>query len=329
MRTLLIPACGTSRLEGVPRMLVRHPSKELLMKRCIQGFHDYSFDQIYFIIRKSDEVKYNIKNLVEKEMADIPNLTLVFLDEDTTCPAQTVYCAIKKLNVTGEIVIHDSDIYVDIPSITSPNFVVGTNIMKTNPTVTNIKDKCFLKINEQNCVLDLIEKRVKSDTICLGVYGIDDADLFIHAYESLSSIATIADHLYISHIMSYLLGTESKIISYYNVDTYENWANDSSWANLKCMLGTYLINFDELIERKDSVNYEIYYKHYARLQQLQDYGAKLVFFTTLSENNHEKITACLNRYNITPHDIVFNCSHNATYIINTKNDLKHQLLNIG
>ena len=129
--------------------------------------------------------------------------------------------------------------------------------------------------------------------------------------------------------MSYLLGTESKIISYYNVDTYENWADDSSWANLKCMLGTYLINFDELIERKDSVNYEIYYKHSARLQQLQDYGAKLVFFTTLSENNHEKISACLNRYNINPHDIIFNCSHNATYIINTKNDLKHQLLNIG
>ena len=44
MRTLLIPACGTSRLEGVPRMLVRHPNKELLMKRCIQGFHNYPFD---------------------------------------------------------------------------------------------------------------------------------------------------------------------------------------------------------------------------------------------------------------------------------------------
>lgn len=329
MRTLLIPACGTSRLEGMPRMLVRHPNKELLMKRCIQGFHNYPFDKIYYIVRKSDEEKYAIANLISQEMTDIANLSLITLTEDTTCPAQTIYYALKKLNLQGEIVIHDSDIFVDIPMITSPNFVVGTNIMNTNPTITNIKDKCFLKLNEQNCVLDLIEKRVKSDTICLGVYGIDDATSFVKAYESLASIPSIADHLYISHIMSYLLGTENKIISYYNVDNYENWSSDNGWANIKSMQGTYFINFDELIERRNSSEYEIYYKHTDRLKQLQNYGAKLIFFTSRTEDEQNKIQACMNRYGLVPYDILFGCSFNATYMINSKKDLKHQLLSIG
>lgn len=329
MKTLIIPACGASRLEGPPRFLVRHPNGNRLLKHCIMGFHNYNFDKIIIAVRETDENIFQIQNIIDTEFTEFTNIVLEVLSIDTFCPAETVYYAIKNNNVIGEIIIHDADIYVDMPEISSSTFVIGTNLMELNPTITSIKDKCFLKINEQNCVLDIIEKCVKSDIICLGVYGIEDAELFISAYESLSSIPAITDHLYISHIMSYLLGMGKKIISFYNATTYESWATDGEWANLKCMFGTYLINFDELIERTNSTDYEIYYKHSARLKQLQDYGAKLVFFTTHSENKHDKIVSCLKKYNVKPHEILFDCSFNATYMINSKKDLKYQLLNIG
>ena len=47
------------------------------------------------------------------------------------------------------------------------NFIAGVDISK-HPEISNIHQKSFLKLNNKNQIIDIEEKKIISDKICIG-----------------------------------------------------------------------------------------------------------------------------------------------------------------
>ena len=68
---------------------------------------------------------------------------------------------------------------------------------------------------------DVIEKHVSSSYISTGLYGFSSADLFIKAYDALKeSLYKDRIPIYVSHIISYLLGVYQVKFACYETREY-------------------------------------------------------------------------------------------------------------
>jgi len=331
MRTLIIPSAGRSMLMGMPKWLLRHPDGNHLIKKCVCGLDLSEFDRIIITILKEDEEKYNASSIIALEFSENKNIEIFILDKQTSGPAETVYKTIIEKSVEGKVVIKDSDVFTKIHDCKFDNFVAGLNLIECDADLPNIRNKSFVIVNEQNQILDIIEKQIKSDLICLGLYGIREASDFIETYNALSDNDYGIQSLYVSHIIAYLIGMQGKIFNYVKVLEYENWETERDWENINRKFGTYFIDIDRLIDDIDSgcSNYNermeiepIY--SLQMIEKLQMNGAKIVLFTSRSNNDYKKIMNMIGNYSITPLDIVYDCSYAHKRIISNKDELKKE-----
>ena len=50
MKTLIIPCCGKSKINDIPKYLNKHPKGELIIRKCIEGLKNVSFNRIIVTI---------------------------------------------------------------------------------------------------------------------------------------------------------------------------------------------------------------------------------------------------------------------------------------
>jgi hypothetical protein len=74
-----------------------------------------------------------------------------------------------------------------------------------NTPIVDPQHKSYVSVDDQNFVVNIIEKRVVSNLFNCGGYSFTDASLFKTAYESLLGYEDIANHMYISHIIYWLI----------------------------------------------------------------------------------------------------------------------------
>lgn len=98
-------------------------------------------------------------------------IEIVTIENMTAGPAETVYIAIKKANVSGSVVVKDVDNYLKVENVPQGNFVAGLDLNTWERDIHNLRNKSFLILNEQGNLLDIIEKKVRSDVICLDLNG--------------------------------------------------------------------------------------------------------------------------------------------------------------
>lgn len=271
MKTLIIPCCGKARLNDIPKYLNRHPEGELLIRKCIEGLDNISFDRVVVTIPQSDVVDYDAYCKIMYELKDYSNLEILVLENDTRGPAETVYLTIEKMNISGEIVIKDCDNYVKYDGLEQSNFVVGLNLFEYQQEIFNIRNKSFIVINEQKHIIDIVEKQIKSDIICLGMYGIGSAEKFVRAYKRLADKNYGIKQLYISHIISYLIGYEDMVFRYVNTYGYENWGTDEEWHYItrkyyNCRTKLAIFDLDGTLFDTKDINY------YAYKEALEKFG---------------------------------------------------------
>lgn len=330
MNTLIIPCAGRSTLDGKIKYLTKHPDGKLLIEKCYDGIKQLEFDRVIITILKQDDDIYNVHSILKEVFDNVDNFELCILDNPTSGPAETIYQTIKKMNVKYAVVVKDSDNYVYVSKCDYTNFVVGLNLFDYEPTVQNIKDKSFIIINEQNHILDIVEKQIKSDIICVGLYGIKRASDFLEAYESLSDKNYGIERLYVSHIISYLIGRRGYVYHYINAMDYENWETDKEWNIIQKKYATYFINFESVLSEDEWRNHA-YDKNtdislnllmIEQIKVLTERGAKIVITTAHSDQFKTKILDLLNSVGVKPLDVICNCSYSIRTIINDKTYLK-------
>ena len=180
MRTLIVLCAGNKTLDNIPIYLNRHPDGKLLAEKSIAGIYADSYDLLVFTILREHEENYKASETLFHELGEKYNLKIVILDTPTQGPAESVYLTIKKLNFDGEFAVRDSLNCIKLKDKIFGNHVVGLDLTQYKGDVPKIRTKSFIIKNEQQQILDVIEKRFRSDVISVGLYSFNIFNSFTY-----------------------------------------------------------------------------------------------------------------------------------------------------
>lgn len=245
MRTLLVLCAGNKKINHIPVFMNRHPDGKLLAEKAIEGIFYDTYERIIYVITQDIDEKYNAKSILEKTIGD--RIEVVCLTEETQGPADTVFHAVKMANIKGEFAVRDCLNSIEIKNNIYGNFVSGLDLTKHDQDVYRVKTKSFIVVNEQKQILDIVEKRFRSDVISVGLYGFKSVDDFLEAYHRLKDPAYPIQKLYLSNIISYLIGYKQRVFHCIAVTNHEDWGSLETWNLLQREYATCVIDADSMI----------------------------------------------------------------------------------
>lgn len=315
MKTLIIPCAGkSSRFPGMPpKWLLKYPDGELMVKKSIQGLPLEKFDRVVVTAVKEHVETYNAEKLLEEAFSFLPHgkYNLCVLDDFTSCQSETIYKTLKKCNISSSFAVKDSDNYIKINLDGNDNYVAGIDIQSFPREVERLTAKSFLKINDQKIITDIVEKQIVSNYVSIGMYGFDDADLFAKAYEHLKNNKSIENEIYLSHLISYLIGTQKRVYSYVEADDYEDWGTSEDWYAILNKKRTYMINVENILLKQNQYCYDGKYifneDNLRELKALSDEGAQIILLSSTDEKESRIIEKHIKGLGIRIHGIISNC----------------------
>jgi len=325
MRTLIIPCAGKStRFPGMkPKWLLTHPDGSLMIEKSLSGVDIDAFDKVIITIVKQHAEQYEAEYILKSIFTE-PKFKIHVLDDFTSSPCETIYKTLVDNNVQGAFIVKDSDNYVkfDIPD-TFSNFVVGLDLNKFR-NVSNITGKSFILLNEQDMLTDIIEKKVVSNIICVGVYSFKDVEEFKKAYFDLLKENIGQNELFISHIISYKLANRNVVFDYVEASGYEDWGTLQDWEETQKKHRTYFIDIDGVILKNTgkygkinwSNNREIIPENIETIKKLEKYGAQIVLTTSRTEEYRSIIDEICKEHGLKYHALILGCNHSRRILIN-------------
>lgn len=325
MITLIIPCAGkSSRFPNMkPKWMLTYPDGKLMIEKSLEGLNLDDFDRIIITIVKPHDDKYEAKLILEQVFANNPKIEICVLDDFTSSASETIYLTLTKMNVKGAFVIKDSDNYVSF-KLTQPlqNAIVGYDL-STHRNISNIPEKSFLIVNEQNIIEDIIEKQIVSKIICLGVYVFKSVDDFLEAYRALQQ-KNVNGEMFISHVISYMLTKNNVIFTSIMADDYEDWGTLQEWKATQKRYRTYFIDVDGVILKNSgkygSINWSnnkvLLEENVKSIIELQNNGAQIVITTSRTEEYRKNLENILNHAGIFPYTILMGMNHAARVVIN-------------
>ncbi|AKL98629.1 HAD hydrolase family protein [Endomicrobium proavitum] len=327
MNTLIIPCAGKSnRFPNMkPKYLLTHPDGELMIQKAMKGINIDVFDRVIITIVKPHDDKYEAKTILKQVFAKNKKVEICVLEDFTKSASETVYLTLKNMKVSrGGIVVKDSDNYVKtIIRKKINNFITGYDLHK-HPNISNIPGKSFLIVNEQNIIDDIIEKKVVSSIISLGVYAFESPDIFISGYEKLSVEKLGGGEMFVSHVISYLISTKKVVFEYNEACGYEDWGTLAEWKDVQKRFRTYFIDIDGVLMKNSGQYGKINWsnnkitieENINVIKQLQDLGGQIVIVTSRTEKYKTAIQKILNKNGIKPYAIITGLNHSARVVIN-------------
>lgn len=325
MTTLIIPCAGkSSRFPNMkPKWLLTHPNGSLMIFSGLSKFPTDKFSRIIVTIHRSHITDYDAEVLLTQ--AATIDFEICVLDEWTTGPAETIYKTIEIMEISDGIVVKDSDNLVSYNFEnsygTAGNYVVGVDIAHQN--ISKPESKSFLVVNDQNLVVDIIEKRIISNMICAGVYGISDVAAYKDAFNSCKAVMDDSE-IYISHIISNLIKLESMPFAFVKADDFEDWGTFGEWKKVQHKHATYFSDFDGVLVRNTgkygSINWDSDFapieENLQTLRNLSEQGAQIVITTSRNLEFKDRILEFLLSKGVNVHEIVLGLSHSPRFLIN-------------
>jgi hypothetical protein len=240
---VIVPAAGLStRFPNVkPKYLHFGYDHKMMLYKAIEPFIG-KYD-ITVVLLKEHIDKYNAYDFVKNE---IPNVNIVVVDQPTRGPAETVLVAIEQLllwkdDIDFQFIVKDCDSFFNHVPL-SGNYICVSNIA-AHETLNKLASKSFVKYNDQDIITDIIEKKVVSDSFCVGGYKFGSAEHYMHTYNKLKDRT---GELFVSHIIQDMLesGTifrKAEVTSYVDVGTAADWHKYNDMPVLFCDIDGTLI----------------------------------------------------------------------------------------
>lgn len=276
MKTLIVPCAGSRIIDSRPIFLNKHPDGELLALKAILGIFPNNYDRIVYTVLMDTDKQYNAKEKIMKANNDRFPIEVLLLDSKTNGPAETVYMTIKKANIEGEFAVRDSHAYISICKEMEGNYIAGLDLTKYEKPIEHLRGKSFIVLNEQGQTLDVIEKHFCSDVISVGLYGFKKTSDFLFAYDHLNDPNYPIEKLFVSHIISYLIGYKQRVFHSIHAIEFEDWASKTSWQRVQKNHSTCFLDLDSLC----GCMYPLKEGVLKNLKQLSDTGVRFVPFTS-------------------------------------------------
>ncbi len=325
MNTLIVPCAGkSSHFPNMkPKWMLTHPDGNLMIQKSLSGLNLEIFDRIVITIVKPHCDEYDAHIILGQAFENNKKVELCILDDFTKSASETIYLTLKKMNIEGHFVIKDSDNYVktELPDKIK-NYVIGCNL-NDYPEISNVFAKSFLILNEQNMIQDIIEKKVVSNIISVGVYAFENAEVFKNTYLELIG-KNIQGELFISHIISYLLSKHNIIFEALMAEGYEDWGTIKEWQKVQEKHRTYFIDLDGVIYKNCgkygktnwSNNTVFLENNIEKIKELQSKGGQIIITTSRSEEYRNELEKTLKEIGIEYSAILMGLNHSARVVIN-------------
>lgn len=317
MRTLIVLCAGSRKINECPLFLLKHPKDgKLIAEKVIEGIFPESYDRIIYTILEEVDKEFDAEKIILNSVGLKYNVEVVKLTKKTSGPAETAYQTILQSNVDGEICIRDSHSYINIKENVTGNFIAGLDLIKHQKTIENLSSKSFIILNEQNQVLDVVEKKFRADVISGGLYGFKRVSDFVMAYNKLKDPNYCIQKLYVSHIISYLIGYSERIFHAVDIINFEDWSTVNSWARVQKKYATYFLDIDAVKIENDIDILEI-------LKKASLNGEKFIGYTSDAGVNTDEVKKNMLNQGINILQIVSGCSYSKVKsIINTKKQIE-------
>ena len=320
---IIVPAAGLStRFPNTkPKYLLYGYEHKMMIQKALEPWLDTDYGITIGILKKHDD-EHNSLGFLLHEFG--PRVRVVILDELTSGPADTVYSIIQKANIdySQKLFIKDCDSFFKFDMPESDNFICTSNIAD-HEVLKKLGSKSFVIKNEQGIVTEIIEKRVVSDTFCVGGYGFESVKSYCDSFEKLVAnnreifvSDVIASQLQERHIFANV-----NVREYTDVGTQEDWNEYNDKPVIFCDIdGT-------IIESQGRVGGNSFYspvkpmaKTVERLLQLQKKGAQFVFTTARPKEIERQTHNLLTSLGFRNYELVIGLQNSARILINDFND---------
>lgn len=277
---IIVPAAGlSSRFQNMPpKYLLADYKKKLMIESAIKPYlEEYN---ITIGILQEHEEKYNATKHIKAYLGD--SIRIIVLEKLTKGPADTVYQLIKKANIdeNSPILVKDCDSFFD-HEISFDNYVCVSKI-SDHEILKKLYSKSFVVANDQSIIQNIIEKKVVSDTFCVGGYAFRTAGLFCKSFEKVN----IDKEVFVSHVIQYCIQegeifNEKFVEDYIDVGTAVDWFEYNDRPVIFC-------DIDGTIVRAQAhgdwhLSPTIIQKNVDRLLEFYKKGAQFIFTTARPE----------------------------------------------
>jgi len=317
MSNLIIPACGkSSRYPGLrPKWLLTHPSGNAMLTECIKGLN-HECKNIFIAVLKEHVDQYGFVDGILDQIND-PRAKFVVLDKPTKDQPETILQVIQKEKVTGQIYCKDTDNYFssDLPN---GNFVSTIDLCNSDLITPN--NKSYIKTNNLNCVVNIVEKKVVSSRFCCGLYGFEDAEEYVKYYESIYSIS---NDMYLSDIIHKMI-LDNKVFNEVFAKDYIDWGTSNDWDRFRSEYKVVFLDIDGVLV-ENSCGYMKPFvgttkgisPNVKHINKLFDSGKSQIILTTARKEKHRAETVDqLNREGIPYHQLVMGLYHAKRIVVN-------------
>ena len=323
MNNLVIPAAGlSSRFPGMkPKWLLTHPDGNLMIKKVLGSFKMANYDRVIITILRDHCQKYDADLMIQQIFGT--SIEVCILEQQTKDPAETIAKTIQIMDLKGFITIKDSDCYVLADYPVDKQFICGLKIDRMDDIV-KIHNKSFIIKNDENIITDIIEKKVVSDTVCLGVYCLK-IDNLMSAYNKINSSPVYRhdNEMYISHIVSYLI-SQNDILHFVEAEQFIDWGTLKEWQKEQKKFRTYFFDIDGVFLKNTgkygvknwSNTFEPIQENINTLKQLSDSGAQIIFTTARPKDHIDEFKELLLENKIKYKQIITDCNHSQRVIVN-------------
>lgn len=298
------------------------PNGNLLVYETIINLNLKYIENIYIIINKNDIIDY----FYEEDLKKIFNfenkkINIMFIDKKTKNQPETIYNCIKKYNIEGCIFIKDYKTIINCCPIKG-NYIYYIKTENTT-NISKIFSKSFIILDNVKKVMNISEKNIISNNICVGLYSFCSAKIFIDNYEKISNIDNIDNNIYISHVIfSSIINNKSffaeEITKYHDITYYDDWIN---FCNMYKTFfididGTLVLNSGEYSKKKWGET-ECIKKNVEWLNKIYNTGTVQIILTTARKSKYKnKTIEQLKKYNIPYDNILYDLYHGKRFLIN-------------
>lgn len=286
---IIVPAAGLSTRfpDMKPKYLLYDYKHELMLANAIKPYLYLGIKVNIGILKEHDE-KYNASEFLKHEFGH--DINIVVLAEPTKGPADTVYQILMKTGLhTSPILIKDCDSFFN-HDIDTGNYVCVSKIYQ-HEVLKKLSSKSFVVSNEQDIITDIVEKRVVSDTFCVGGYKFSSAALYKETYQQISQ----QNEIFVSDVIGRCINsgsifTEKVVTDYTDVGTAQDWFEYNDKPVIFCDIDGTIIEAQSRVGKNDySSPPVVLTKNVERLLELHNKGAQIIF-TTARQSYHVKVT---------------------------------------
>lgn len=328
MTVIIIPAAGkSSRFSKVkPKPFLTNPNGNLMMKDCLTGIDIEQYDKVYITFLREHFEKYchGNESFIRKNMNIGSKLEICILDEPTGSQCETVTKTIEMMEINSSILIKDVD---NCFRIKQPHFNYSNNngvcCMKVNPTIKHQQGKSYIK-TKSFWIKDIVEKKIISDTFCVGGYFFNSSNQYIKTYYKLKD--NFQGEIYTSHLIKYMMRQDSFLPV--EVDSYCDWGDYETWCSYKDSFKTIFCDIDGCLTENCGEftptkwgEADALPENVKRIKELTKTGRVQLILTTARKEKYRNVTIeQMKRHGIEFSQLIMGLQHCKRYIINDYSD---------